>query len=307
MAADTNASLAGDLGIAAYLNLQFWDLLHETRDLKDVCTYVPFTAGAGSATQKLRFIQPVDPMTQPGEATAPSITNWTTANKTITVAKSNLYRSGSDLAYITGVIAADNLVTSFLKSVVYHRSSLIAALGSGFTANAAVGTAGVALTVDTVYAGLFALRKALVEGKIDLVTHATGITQFMSSLRGETATPLQIAPETQGALSNDGSGNVQFEWMGIKFRSHASVPKINANVDYSGFMSVPRAIAFTEAPVANFLRSQSFNPQTVAGETAIICQDLSTESLGARSYICHYYPGVAEMEDARGVQVLSAS
>lgn len=306
MAADTNASLAGDLGITAYLNLQFWDLLHETRDLKDVCTYVPFTAGAGSATQKLRFVQPVDPMTQPGEATAPSITNWTTANKTITVAKSNLYRSGSDLAYITGVIAADNLVTSFLKSVVYHRSSLIAALGSGFTANTAVGTTGVALTVDTVYAGLFALRKALVEGKIDLVTHATGITQFMSSLRGETATPLQIAPETQGALSNDGSGNVQFEWMGIKFRSHASVPKINANADYSGFMSVPRAIAFTEAPVANFLRPQAFNPQTVAGETAIICQDLSTESAGARSYICHYYPGVAEMEDARGVQLVSA-
>ena len=303
--ADTNASLAGDLGIAAYLNLQFWDLLHETRDLKDVCTYVPFTAGAGSATQKLRFIQPVDPMTQPGEATAPAITNWTTANKSITVAKSNLYRSGSDLAYITGVIQADELVKSFLASVVYHRSSLIAALGSGFTANTAVGTAGVALTVDTVYAGLFALRKALVDGKIDLVTHATGITQFMASLRGETATPLQIAPETQGALSNDGSGNVQFEWMGIKFRSHASVPKIGT--DYSGFMSVPRAIAFTEAPVANFLSRQSFNPQTVAGETAIICQDLSTESLGARSYICHYYPGVAEMEDARGVQVLSAS
>jgi hypothetical protein len=307
MAADTNASLAGDLGITAYLNLQFFDLLHETRDLKEVCTYVPFTAGAGSATQKLRFIQPVDPMTQPGEITAPAITNWTTANKTITVAKSNLYRSGSDLAYITGVIQADNLVMSFLKSVVYHRSSLIAALGSGFTANTAVGSTGVALTVDTVYAGLFALRKALVEGQIDLVTHATGITQFMASLRGETATPLQIAPETQGALSNDGSGNIQFSWMGVNFRSHASVPKINpGNVDYSGFMSSPRAIAFTEAPVANFLSRQSFNPQTVAGETAIICQDLSTESIGARSYICHYYPGVAEMEDARGVQVVSA-
>ena len=140
--ADTNASLAGDLGIAAYLNLQFWDLLHETRDLKDVATFIPFTAGAGSASMKLRFIQPVDPMSAPGEATAPAIVNWTTATKTLTVAKANLYRSGSDLAYITGVIQADELVKSFVKSVVYHRSSLIAGLGSGFTSNTPVGTIG---------------------------------------------------------------------------------------------------------------------------------------------------------------------
>lgn len=306
MPADTNASLAGDLGITAYLNLTLWELLHETRDLKDVATRVPFTAGAGSASCKLRFIQPVDAFSAPGEDTAPAIVNRTTANKTITVAKANLYRSSSDLAYITGVVQADELARSFMKSLVYHRSSLIAALGSGFTANTPVGSTGVALTVDTVYAGIFALRKALVEGKIDLVTHATGITQFMASLRGETATPLQIAPETQGALSNDGSGNVQFEWMGVKFRSHASVPKINANADYSGYMSSPLAIAYTEAPVSNFLRANSFNPQTVAGEEAVIAQDLSTEAKGSRSFICHFYPGVAEMEDARAVQLVSA-
>ena len=36
MAADTYASLNTDLGLAAYLNMAFIELLHETKDLKDV-------------------------------------------------------------------------------------------------------------------------------------------------------------------------------------------------------------------------------------------------------------------------------
>jgi hypothetical protein len=200
---------------------------------------------------------------------------------------------------------AQQLVTSFAKSLVYYRSSLIASLGAGFTANTAVGSLGVALTVDAVYAGMFALRKALVVGDLDFVSHQTAITQFQASLRGETATPFQIAPATMGALGNDASGNTLFSWMGINFRSHASVPKISSNTNYSGFMVGKGAIAFTEAPVSGFIRQYAFNPQTLAGEEAIICQDLSTEAKGSRSYICHYYPGCSELEDSRGVQVVS--
>lgn len=306
MAADTYASLNTDLGLAAYLNMAFIELLHETKDLKDVAQYFPFTGGAGSATMKLRQIQPVDAFSAPGEDTAPTITNFTTGNKSLTVAKANLYRSVTDLAFITGEMEAQQLVTSFAKSLVYYRSSLIAALGAGFTSNTAVGTSGVALTVDTVYAAMFALRKALVVGDLDFVSHQTAITQFQASLRGETATPFQIAPATQSALGTADTGNVLFSWMGINFRSHASVPKINANADYSGFMVGRGAIAFTEAPVSGFVRQYAFNPQTLAGEEAIICQDLSTEAKGSRSWICHYYPGVTELEDARGVQVVSS-
>jgi hypothetical protein len=253
---------------------------------------------------KLRQIQPVDAFSAPGEDTAPTITNFTTGNKSLTVAKANLYRSVTDLAFITGAMEAQQLVTSFAKSLVYYRSSLIAALGAGFTANTAVGTAGTALTVDTVYAAMFALRKALVVGDLDFVSHQTAITQFQASLRGETATPFQIAPATQSALSTADTGNVLFSWMGINFRSHASVPKIGGT-DYSGFMVGKGAIAFTEAPVSGFVRQYAFNPQTLAGEEAIICPDLSTEAKGSRSWICHYYPGVTELEDARGVQVVS--
>jgi hypothetical protein len=305
MAADTYASLNSDLGLAAYLNMAFIELLHETKDLKEVATYFPFTGGAGSSAMKLRQIQPVDAFSAPGEDTAPSITNFTTANKTLTVAKANLYRSVTDLAFITGEMEAQQLVSSFAKSLVYYRSSLIASLGAGFTANTAVGSLGTALTVDAVYAGMFALRKALVVGDLDFVSHQTAITQFQASLRGETATPFQIAPATMGALGNDATGNTLFSWMGINFRSHSSVPKISSNTNYSGFMVGKGAIAFTEAPVSGFIRQYAFNVQTLAGEEAIICQDLSTEAKGSRSFICHYYPGVAEMEDARGVQVIS--
>lgn len=306
MAADTNASLAADAGISAYLNLEFLELLHEVRDLKDVCTVFPFQAGMGSASMKLRQIQLKDTMTAPGEDTAPSVTNFTTASKTLTVAKANLYRSVSDLAFITGEMEVQQIVKSFAVSVAYYRSTLIAALGVGFTSNTAVGATTTPLTVDTIYAGLFALRKALVSGKLDFASHETAITQFMASLRGETATPLTIAPETQGALSNEATGNVQFEWMGIRFRSHASFPTINAAADYSGFMVGQGAIAYSEAPVANFLRQYAFNPQTMAGETAVIAQDMTTENKGSRSWICHFYPGVSELEDARGVQVVSS-
>jgi len=305
MAADTYASLNTNLGIDKYLNMQFIELLHETTDLKEVATYFPFMGGAGSASMKIRQIQPIDAFTTPGEDTAPSITNLTTANATITVAKANLYRSVTDLAFISGEMEVQQLVSSFVKSLVYYRSSLIAGMGAGFTGNTPVGGTGLALTVDTVYSAMFALEKALCPKPYNFVGHQKALTEFQASLRGETATPFVILPATAKALEAADYGSAQFEWLGIKFRTHAAVAKINSNTDYSNYMVGAGAIGFTEAPVASFIRQYAFNPQILAGEEAVICQDMSTESKGSRSWICHYYPGVAELEDLRGVQIVS--
>ena len=305
MAADTYASLQTDLGIAKYLNMSFIELLHETQDLKEIATYFPFTGGAGSAAMKIRQIQPVDAFSLPGEDTAPSIVNFTTANATLTVAKANLYRSVTDLAFITGEMEVEQIIQSFAKSLTYYRSGLISALAAGFTGNTPTGAAGTALTVDAVYLAMFELQRALVPKPYNCVLHQKQYSEFQASLRGETATPFQRADSTQKALEAQDMGATQMEWFGINMRTHASVAKINGNVDYSGMMVGKGAIAFSEAPVSNFVRQYAFNPQTLAGEEAIICQDLSTESKGSRSWICHYYPGVAEIEDARGVQIVS--
>jgi len=305
MAADTYASLNTDLGISKYLNMSFIELLHETQDLKEVATYFPFTGGSGSAAMKLRQIQPVDAFSVPGEDTAPSVVNFTTANATITVAKANLYRSVTDLAFITGEMEVEQIVSSFVKSLVYYRSGLISALSSGFTSNTATGTTLTALTVDAVYLAMFELQRALVPKPYNCVLHQKQYSEFQASLRGETATPFQRADSTQKALEAQDMGATQMEWFGINMRTHASVPKVNASLDYSGMMVGKGAIGFTEAPVANFIRQYAFNPQTLAGEEAVICQDLSTEAKGSRTWICHYYPGVAEVEDARGVQIVS--
>lgn len=307
MAADTNASLAADLGLAAvFANMEFAELLHESRDLKAVCRNVPFVAGAGSATMKIRQIQVKDTMTAPGEDTAPAITNFTTGNATLTVARSTLLRSVSDLALISGEMDAKVVAKSFAASLIYRRSLMISALSAGLTANTAVGTSTVGLTVDTVYAAIFALRKAFVSGSLDFVGHEANVCQFLASLRGETATPLQIAAETQGALASDHSGDVEFTWMNTRFRSHASVPTANGGLDYSCMLVGEGCLGYTEAPVASILRQYAFNPVAMNGETAIIVNDLSTETKGSRSWVCHSYMGVGELEDARGIQIIAA-
>lgn len=303
MATDTYASLNGNLGIAAYLNFKFMQLLHDIGDLKSVCTYLPFTPDAGSASMKIRQVQPVDPFTAPGEDTAPAITSTTTGSATITVAKANLYRSMTDLALITNEIDVEVAVASFAKSLVYYRSSLIAALGAGFTSNTAVGSTGVALSVDTVLAAQFALQVANAN-QLKLVMHQKSLGDLQQSVRSETGTPFSWDPASLDLIKAKDFGTIQGSWNGIELHTHKSVPKINTNADYSNFMVGDQAIGFTEAPV-RLLAQYAFNPQILAGEEAMICQDLSTESKGSRSWICHYYPGVAELEDARGIQIVS--
>ena len=177
MAADTNASLASTLGITKYLNFKFYELLHDVGDLKEICEVVPFQPGMGSLAMSLRFMQPVDAMSLPGEDTAPSYVNLTTANSTLTVAKNNLYRGISDEGLISGVMTYEQIAKSFASSLVYQRSALIAALGAGFTGNTAVGSTGVPITDDTVYQAMFALTKAKALRPYDLVLHQTGLTQ----------------------------------------------------------------------------------------------------------------------------------
>lgn len=303
MAADTNASLATNFGIEAYLNMQFFDLLHEVRDLKECATFVPFIPNSGSATVKLRFVQPVDTMTAPGEDTSSAIVNLTTANVTLTIAKYNLKRSIAELAFMTGEIAFAPLLRSFLKSVVYERSKLISALSTGFTGNTGAGTTLTPLSVDAIFSAKFALEIALASGVKHAMLKPKAFTEFQSSLRQETLTLLTQKPANQDLLVAGDLSTPVYDFYGIMIHPHDSVP--TSGSDYVGAMVADSAIFLSEAPVSAFTQGWDINPQAIPGQNALIVQDVSTSAEGSYTWICKYYPGVAEGIDSAGVKITS--
>jgi len=299
MAADTYASLS-DLRVAAYLNAELFTLLHEKGDLRGTMVEVPFNPSLGSAAAKLGLYQPQDAFTAPGEDTAASVTNITDSSATLTVAKYSLQRELTDLAQITGGPDLDKLAADMAASASYCLSGLLTA---GFTNLAtSVGTSGVNLSVDDVYSAQYALQLSLVDGPFYMVLHPQQWNDFQASLRGEVGA-MQFVPATAEALAIKGS-SFKGMWNGIEIYTHNSVAASGGN--RIGAMYGRGAYAFTEAPLDKVTPFMGMS-KAPAGSKMVV--EIVRGSVGATKgktfAVGHYYPAVAEVEDLRGVKIVT--
>lgn len=301
MAADTYASLS-DLRVAAYLNQVLFQLLHEPLDLRQTMVEVPFSAGAGSAAAKLGLIQPIDAFTAPGEDTAASVVNITDSSATLTVARYALEREITDLALITGGPSIDDLAGWMAMSANYTIAGLLTAAFPSLATS--VGTSGVNLSVDDIYSAIYALQLSSVPGPFFCVLKPKQWNNFQASLRGE-AGAAQFSPATNEALAIKGPG---FKGMfaGVEFYTHGTCVTANAGVDVVGAMYGKGCYAFTEAPLDKVmpLMNKAISPP---GSKVVV--EISRGSTGAKAgkvfATGQYYPAVAEVEDLRGVKIVT--
>ena len=299
MAADTYASLS-DLRVAAYLNQTLFELLHERGDLRGTMVDVPFNANLGSAAVKLGLYQPLDAFSAPGEDTALSVTNISDSSATLTCARYGLQRELTDLAQITGGPDLDKLAADMAMSANYTLNSLLtAAFGSLATS---VGTSGSNLTVDDVYSAQYALQLSLVNGPFYMVLAPIQWNDFQASLRGELGA-MQFVSATAEALGIKGE-SFKGTWNGIEIYTHNSVTTSGA--DRVGAMYGKGCFAYTEAPVD---RIQAFMPNAMAPAGSKLVVEFVRGSVGASKgktfVVGQYYPAVAEVEDLRGVKIVT--
>jgi hypothetical protein len=299
MAADTYASLS-DLRVAAYMNQELLQLLHEAGDLRQTMIEVPFTPNSASAAVKLGLYQPIDAFAAPGEDTAATVTNITDASATLTVARYALQRELTDLALITGGPDLDKLAADMAMSANYTIASILTA---GFTNLAtSVGSSGVNLSVDDIYSGQYALQLSLVTGPFYTVLHPQQWNDFQASLRGETGA-VAFVPATDEFLAIKGT-NFKGTWHGIEFYTHNSVAAAGGN--RIGAMYGRGAYAYTEAPVDRIVPYMNMSVSPAGSKMVVeIVRGSTGASKGKTFAVGQYYPAVAEVEDLRGVKVVT--
>jgi hypothetical protein len=261
---------------------------------------VPFSAGMGSAAAKLGKYQPVDAFAAPGEDTDATVVNITDSSATLTVARYALEREITDLSLITGGPGVDQLVADMAASANFTLAGLLtASFGSLATS---VGTSGVNLSVDDIYSAIYALQLSNVPGPWFCVLAPKQWNNFQASLRGEVGAA-QFAPATNDALAIKGPG-FKGSFAGVDFYTHSTVA--TSGPDRVGAMYGMGCYAYTEAPLD---RVSSFMNKSVAPAGSKMVVEIGRGSIGQQKgkvfVTGQYYPAVAELEDLRGVKIIS--
>lgn len=301
MSADTYASLS-DLRVAAYLNQQLFQLLHEPTDLRQCLIEVPFSPNMGSAAVKLGLYNPVDVFAAPGEDTATSVTNITDASATLTVAKYGLQRELTDLAALTGGPDLDVLANDMVLSANYTLASLLTAAFPSLATS--VGTSGVNLTVDDIYSAIYAMHLSSVTGPFYCILKPKQFNNFMASLRGEGgASAFSSATNDMLAVKGPGFKGV---WNGIEFYTHGTCVTANAGVDVVGALFGRGCYAFTEAPLDRITNYMAASVAPAGSKLVVEFARGSTGATAGKTFIQgQYYPAIAEVEDLRGVKIVT--
>jgi len=296
------SSLAAGTRVDAILNKEAMLALADMTDLRSVVTFTPFDA-AGSDTLTSPIITASYGMQAPGEGLAAAgPTTLGESSFDLTVARYSLYIEPTDIWQLTsggsldvaavGQIVAGNAAIQF--------SDMLCALFPSVTA--AVGATGTALTVDTVLAGVAALREANASGNVVAVLHHQQVTDFVDSLRAEVG-PLQWVPASAEMISAKPPGYVG-RWQGVDFYSVDSCVAINTDADWSGCIFTEQAFRYTEGPIGKL--TPNIDRDIVAGDSSIFVTRVWDDVLGTFRIIGSYYPGVSIAQQGAAVEVISA-
>ena len=241
-----------------------------------------------------------DAMSAVNENASSSNTALTSTNVNITISRQAIQRTISDLAQLTATgvpldVTLDNLAADSVAAFEKRITAMITALSSGFSTS--VGSTGVDLSVTTFYNAIFALQLTANEN-MTAVLHNQQFNDLMSSLRSETG-PGQYLQNTQAAVEAKAPGSKGFLF-GVEVITSNTIPSINAGADYSGMMYSRGAIGLATATAAPIVGSTTIIPQS-----PIVVEIERTAAAATSTLVATAYAGVAELDDARGVQIVS--
>ena len=288
--------------ISSVLSALVRQQLYDATDLRSVMTLIPWNA-VGSDQMDITLDAVPAEFSGPLSETSSGLSNaaYTTSKFSLTVARYARQYQVTDLFGITGgPIDIDRVVNKLVEGAGLTMTNLLCNLFPSLSNS--VGSTGVDLDVDTIYDALFQLNSSNASGPYTAVLQAQQMNDFRQSLRSETGA-IQFREATAEALQARGPG-FQGEFMGIRFYQSDSVTKINTNADYSGAMFVDGCFAYTMAPVRAL---QAYIPEdNIIVDANEVLVELDRDASNAMSTcIANMYPAVVEVEDARGVEIVS--
>jgi hypothetical protein len=259
-------------------------------------------AGRGSSTVQIPVVglDGHDLMSSVADGSAVSNTALTETGVNVTVARNALQYSISDLANLTDSVGLNvqRLAESMVGSTLMTFQSLLCNVIDDFTT--VVGTSGVDMSVDDFYSAQFALTLQSVAGPYICILHPRQLADFQASLRAE-AGPSQYVPATQEMLNIHGPGLAGM-FNGVQIFASSKVVSANAGADRAGAMFGYGAVAMAEgSPYAITGAGGIVQP---AG-TPLVVEFERDASSALTKIVGNYYCGVAKVQDAMGVSIIT--
>ena len=298
------SGLSGNARVAAILNQFVVTKLTDTASLVNhpSITQLRSMNGSGSTVVQVPVVSwGANAMASVAENATVSNTALTSTNANVTIARQALRRQISDLAQLTSAgialdVTLDNIAADMVLAYNKRVTTMIAALSSGFSSS--VGSTGVDLTVANFYAAIFGLQLNSADGMFTAIMHPQQINDLISSLRSETG-PGQYLATSQDQVQAKGPG-FRGNLFGVDIFASANVPSANSGADYLGMMIAPGAIGVATATAAPIMGSTTIIPQS-----PIVVELERDASSGSTIVVGSAFVGVAELDDLRGIGILS--
>ena len=302
------STLSGNARVSAVLHQTIIEKLADTASLVNHPSILQFGGMNGMGSSALQVpvvgLNGTDAMAAVADGSSVSNTAITTGSATITIARQALRRQISDLAQLTNNVAggmgvsvdglAEDMVAAYNKRV----TSMLCALSSGLSTS--VGATGVNLSVSYFYDAIFALQLQANDGMFTAVLHPQQVNDLISSLRSETG-PGQYLATTQDQVTAKGRG-YRGNLFGVDIFSSTLVPTANAGADYLGMMFAPGCLGIATGTPAPIMGAGGVILQP---GTPIVVELERDSAAGLTQLVGSAYVGVAEIQDLKGVGILS--
>lgn len=299
------STLSGNARVSAVLHQTILEKLTDKASLVNHPYILNFGALNGSGSSALQVpvvgLGGYNAMAAVADGSAATNTAITSTAATITIARQALVRQISDLAQLTAngpmnvtvEALAEDMVGAFNKRV----TAMLCGLSSGFSTS--VGTSGANMSVATFYDAIFALQLTANDSFMAIM-HPQQINDLISSLRSETG-PGQYLAATGEQVQAKGPG-YRGNLFGVELFGSTQVPTANAGADYLGYMFSKGAVGYATGSAAPVRGAADV---VLPAGTPIVVEVSRSPEAGLSTITGSAFVGVAELDDARGVGLLS--
>lgn len=291
-----------NLRAAEVLNSAIWDILFDRTDLRQICLKVADLGGSGSAVSKTAQVNFGSPMAAAAgdEVTPSGNTALPASNLSLTIAQQIISYELSDLMQVTGGpgnLGMEQLSQAVADAYIRRFTELACTAGAGFTAT--VGSSGIDLTMDDIYAAIFQLEQSVNNPPFSAVLYPTQFTDMQESLRSEGGA-LQFHAPTADMLAIKGQG-YKGNFLGVDFYTSDLVPDDNGGADSAGFMMAGGGLAYVEASARGIMPGATMAP----AQSPVYAEFDRVADPGLSRIVAHAFVGVGVGEDARGVAIIT--
>lgn len=260
--------------------------------------------GSGSTTVKVPRLglDGYDAFAAQAEGDTVANTALTDDAQTITIARQSFRREPSGVAMITdplNVLNAPRFVRDFLGAYNARLANMFAALMSGFSTG--VGTSGSDLTL----ANFLAAKSVLLVGNamngvpILSLLHGQQWSDLSEEITTTSGGSVQLSVDAQGMLQWAGAG-FQGRFLNVDIFVSNRINTANGGADYAGGMFTRGAVGWADA-----LPVMDDPTQQVMVADVMLFERARNAAKDQTAYIGHAYMGVAELDDGRGVKIVT--